>query len=144
MRLPSNNPSGSQSSGGFGSARMNSNAEPDFSEFMWMAEEDLEAFDNKVRLTMEEEEVVVVLARAAVMDTFADQNYYHSRSGSLHPRGKADIPHPVSLDPAKERVLRGQREVSVVFFTVCKASANLSLYINKGNLFDFPYLGRKI
>ncbi|XP_042881718.1 polyadenylate-binding protein-interacting protein 2B-like isoform X2 [Penaeus japonicus] len=48
MRLPSNNPSGSQSSGGFGSARMNSNAEPDFSEFMWMAEEDLEAFDNKV------------------------------------------------------------------------------------------------
>lgn len=74
MRLPSNNPSGSQSSGGFGSARMNSNAEPDFSEFMWMAEEDLEAFDNKVRLTMEEEEVVVVLARAAVMDTFADQN----------------------------------------------------------------------
>ncbi|KAK7070579.1 hypothetical protein SK128_007740 [Halocaridina rubra] len=27
---------------------MTSNSEPDFSEFMWMAEEDLEDFDNKV------------------------------------------------------------------------------------------------
>ncbi|CAL4120863.1 unnamed protein product [Meganyctiphanes norvegica] len=28
--------------------RMSQNAEADFSEFMWMADEDLEAFDNKV------------------------------------------------------------------------------------------------
>ncbi|XP_071541731.1 uncharacterized protein Paip2 [Panulirus ornatus] len=48
MHLPNNSPGGNQSSGGFGSTRMNPNAEPDFSEFMWMAEEDLEAFDHKV------------------------------------------------------------------------------------------------
>lgn len=45
MRLPNNSPGRSQSNG---EAAMNSNAEPDFSEFMWMAEEDLEAFDHKV------------------------------------------------------------------------------------------------
>lgn len=34
--------------------RMSQNAEPDFSEFMWMADEDLEAFDNKVLADVEQ------------------------------------------------------------------------------------------
>lgn len=49
MHLPSDNKEGIQSIGSSStSGRMNSNAEPDFSEFMWMAEEDLEAFDREV------------------------------------------------------------------------------------------------
>lgn len=51
MHLPSDNKEGIQSIGNSNtSGRMNSNPEPDFSEFMWMAEEDLEAFDREVRL----------------------------------------------------------------------------------------------
>lgn len=51
MHLPSDNKEGIQSIGSSStSGRMNSNAEPDFSEFMWMAEEDLEAFDREVSL----------------------------------------------------------------------------------------------
>ncbi|XP_064094933.1 polyadenylate-binding protein-interacting protein 2B-like [Macrobrachium nipponense] len=48
MRLPDNSPGRSQSNSDPGGENMNSNAEADFSEFMWMAEEDLEAFDHKV------------------------------------------------------------------------------------------------
>lgn len=48
MRLPENNPGRSQSDGDTSNGTMSSNEEPDFSEFMWMAEEDLEAFDHKV------------------------------------------------------------------------------------------------
>lgn len=47
MRLPRDNSAGSQHTAG-----MNNSApttEHDFSEFMWMAEEDLEAFDRKVQ-----------------------------------------------------------------------------------------------
>lgn len=47
MRLPRDNSAGSQHAAGMNNSTPTT--EHDFSEFMWMAEEDLEAFDRKVQ-----------------------------------------------------------------------------------------------
>ncbi|XP_068219949.1 uncharacterized protein [Palaemon carinicauda] len=66
MRLPDNSPGRSQSNSDPGGENMNSNAEADFSEFMWMAEEDLEAFDHKVRSTYSQQESAPQVPQSAL------------------------------------------------------------------------------
>ncbi|KAK4325814.1 hypothetical protein Pmani_003594 [Petrolisthes manimaculis] len=70
-----------------------SNAEPDFSEFMWMAEEDLEAFDRKVLCEVsqvvmecasnlrddEEEFLEGMLQEEEERDTVYYHQYYHDK-----------------------------------------------------------------
>ncbi|XP_053645583.1 uncharacterized protein Paip2 isoform X3 [Cherax quadricarinatus] len=115
MRLPDNSPGGSESSGGFGSARMNPNAEPDFSEFMWMAEEDLEAFDHKVicevnQVMMEQsstlrEDEEEFLRRMLEEEEQRDTVYYHQyQQEKISPKNchqRATVTTPTSYGGSK-------------------------------------------
>lgn len=133
MHLPSDNKEGIQSIGSNStSGRMNSNAEPDFSEFMWMAEEDLEAFDREVLCEVsqvmmedpsnlrddEEEFLCRMLAEEEERDTVYYHQYYQDKmrnntttdlASSMEKMGvRDDVAAKSNLNPYAAEFVPGQ------------------------------------